>query len=305
MPEPIAFIDEEFVPASEAKVSILEPTFTKSDVVYDTLSATDRMIFRLDDHLDRFANSCAAMSLKPPHERDEIARIVAECIDRSGYDDSCVTMMGTRGPYNDISSRDPRDCRNGLIVVAVPYYYVMPKEKVENGINLAVVDNRRVPAESVDARVKNFNWMDLTRGLLEAYGKGGDSAVLCTPDGKLSEGPGFNVWLARDGRLMTPRGNLLEGITRRSIFELAAEIGVEAVETDLYPDDLRNADEAFTSTTAGAVTPVTEIDGKPLGNGAPGLLTTQLGDRYWSRRKEGWHGTPVDDLLNKEAQGSA
>lgn len=305
MPEPVAFIDEKFVPASEAKVSILEPTFTKSDVVYDTLSATDRLIFRLDDHLDRFQNSCDAMAIKPPHERDELKRIIAECIDRSGYDDACATMMGTRGPYNDISSRDPRDCQNGLIVVAVPYYYVMPKDKRDSGINISVVDNRRVSADAVDARVKNFNWMDLTRGLLEAYGKGGDSAMLCTSDGKLSEGPGFNVWISKNGRLLTPRGNLLEGMTRRSIFELAAEIGVEAIESDLYPDDLRGADEAFSTTTAGAVTPITQVDSKPLGNGAPGIMTTQLSDRYWSRRKEGWHGTLVDDLLVKEPAGSA
>tara|TARA_Y100001970_G_scaffold35420_1_gene43790 strand:+ start:44442 stop:45341 length:900 start_codon:yes stop_codon:yes gene_type:complete len=299
MSEAIAYINDQYVPASEAKVSILEPTFTKSDVVYDTISATDRSIFRLEDHLDRFENSCKVMQITPPYTRSEISTIVANCIDRTGLDDTCTTIMGTRGPYKDISSRDPRNCSNGLIVLSVPYYYVIPKERAKNGINLSIVENKRVPAESVDARVKNFNWMDLTRGLLESYDKGGDSALLCTPDGKLSEGPGFNVWLAKNGTLKTPKGNLLEGITRRTVFELAAEIGIKTIETDIYPDELREADEAFTTTTAGALASVVEIDSKPLGNGAPGLLTSQLSELYWKKRKDGWYGTHVDDLLEQ------
>jgi branched-chain amino acid aminotransferase len=139
--------------------------------------------------------------------------------------------------------------------------------------------------------------MDLTRGLLEAYEKGGDSALLCTPDGFLSEGPGFNIWLAKDGKLFTPRGNLLEGVTRRAVFELARDMGVETTDKPLTPEDLRAADEAFTSTTAGGITPVTQVDGKTLGNGAPGILTTRLMSEYWRRREAGWHGTRVADVL--------
>ncbi len=298
MAEPIAFIDGEYIPANEAKIPILEPTFTKSDVVYDTISSTDDLVFRLDDHLDRFENSCQSMKISPPYDRNEIASILATCIDKTGYRDTCTTLMGTRGPYKDILSRDPRTCQNGLIAVSVPYYYVIPKDKAEQGVNLSIVENKRVPSESVDARVKNFNWMDLTRGLLEAYDKGGDSAILCTPDGKLSEGPGFNIWFSKDGELKTPKGNLLEGITRKTIFELATEMGIKATEIEVYPEDLRNADEAFTSTTAGAVASIIQIDGKPLGNGAPGILTGRINDLYWKKRKDGWHGTPVKSLLN-------
>jgi branched-chain amino acid aminotransferase len=98
---------------------------------------------------------------------------------------------------------------------------------------------------------------------------------------------------------MTPRGNLLEGITRLSVFELAKEASIEALEADLLPDDLRSADEAFTSTTAGGLTPITQVDGRPLGNGAPGLLTTQLTKRYWQKREAGWHGTSVAEVLAK------
>ncbi|MBT3628807.1 MAG: branched-chain amino acid transferase [Rhodospirillaceae bacterium] len=295
--ESIAFIDDQFVPISEAKISILEPTFTKSDVVYDTLSSWKGYMFRLDEHLERFQNSYRAMQLKPPYPLEEIRRIVAECIERSGFEDTCVTLMATRGPFIDLADRDIRKCKNGLIAVCVPYYWVLGEAKQTSGVNMVITENQRVPAGAIDARVKNFNWLALTRGLLEAYEKGGDSALLCTPDGLLSEGPGFNIWLAKDGKLFTPRGNLLEGVTRRSVFELAQEMGAEPTEKPLRPDDLRGADEAFTSTTAGGITPVTQVDGKTLGNGAPGILTMRLNDEYWRRRKDGWHGTRVEEVL--------
>jgi len=297
MAESIAFVDNEFVPITEAKISIMEPTFTKSDVVYDTISSYKGYIFRLDDHLQRFESSFRAMQLNPPYSFDEIRHIVAEMIMRSDFENTCVTLMATRGPFIDLANRDIRKCKNGLMAVCVPYYWVLGEDKQTTGVNMVITDNQRVPLEAIDAKVKNFNWMDLTRALLEAYEKGGDSAMLCTPDGYLSEGPGFNVWLAKNGKLYTPLGNLLEGVTRRSVFELATEIGADPVEKPLTPEDLRTADEAFTSTTAGGITPVTQIDGKTLGNGAPGILTTRLMEEYWSRREEGWHGTRVEEIL--------
>lgn len=297
MAESIAFVDNEFVPITEAKVSIMEPTFTKSDVVYDTISSYRGYIFRLDDHLQRFESSFRAMQLNPPYSLDEIRHIVAEMVIRSDFDNTCITLMATRGPFIDLANRDIRKCKNGLMAVCVPYYWVLGEDKQTTGVNMVITDNQRVPLEAIDAKVKNFNWMDLTRALLEAYDKGGDSAMLCTPDGYLSEGPGFNVWLAKNGKLYTPLGNLLEGVTRRSVFELAKEIGADPVEKPLTPEDLRTADEAFTSTTAGGITPVTQVDGKTLGNGAPGILTTRLMEEYWSRREEGWHGTRAEEIL--------
>ncbi len=108
----------------------------------------------------------------------------------------------------------------------------------------------------------------------------------------------FNIWIARDKTLVTPAANLLEGITRRTVFDLAQEIGVGAKAENLEPKELMNAQEAFLSTTAGAIIPVTRVNDKPLGNGAPGLMTTSIRNRYWEKRRAGWHGTRVDSLLH-------
>ena len=145
--------------------------------------------------------------------------------------------------------------------------------------------------------MKNFNWMDLQRGLFEALDRGSDMAVLCTPAGYLSEGPGFNLFFVKDGTLWTPRGNVLEGMTRQTVLDLAGEVGITARQADLPPDALRTADEAFLSSTAGGIMPVSRVNGQPLGAGRPGPVTTRFRTLYWSKREAGWLGTAVKDLL--------
>jgi branched-chain amino acid aminotransferase len=141
--------------------------------------------------------------------------------------------------------------------------------------------------------------MDLQRGLFEALDRGADTCVLLTPDGLLSEGPGFNVFLASGGVLRTPRANVLEGLTRSTVRDLAAETGIDVREDDLLPDDLRGADEAFLCSTAGGIMPVVSVDGARLAATAdgPGPLSRRLRALYWEKREAGWLGTPVADLL--------
>jgi branched-chain amino acid aminotransferase len=190
-------------------------------------------------------------------------------------------------------------CVNRFIGLAVPYIWIVPPARQEAGIDLAIADNRRTPPEAIDPRMKNFNWLDLQRGLFEALDRGADTCVLLTPHGLLSEGPGFNVFLATNGVLRTPRANVLEGITRSTVRDLAAESEIEVREDDLLPDDLRGADEAFLCSTAGGIMPVVTVDGARLSAtaGGPGPLSLRLRALYWEKREAGWLGTPVADLL--------
>jgi branched-chain amino acid aminotransferase len=296
-----AYIDEQFVAPEEATISIFDPGFTRGDAVYDTVSVWNGLFFRLDDHVDRFFRSCERCRLVCPHDREEVKRILAECVDRAALDAAYVQAIATRGPFPPGGVRDPRLCENRFIAYAVPYIWIVPPERQAEGIDLAIADARRTPPEAIDPRAKNFNWLDLQRGLFEALDRGADTAVLCTLSGLLAEGPGFNVFLARGGELLTPRANVLEGITRRTVLELAAEIGAGAREADLTPDELRGADEAFICSTAGGIMPVASVDGVPLGSGGPGPLSTRLRTLYWEKREAGWHGTPVAALLGRGA----
>jgi branched-chain amino acid aminotransferase len=297
--EAIAFFEGRYMPLKDARISILDPAVTKSDIVFDVVSATNRVFFRIDDHVARFEDSCRKVRMRPPVDRDEIKRIAAECVHRSEFVDACVFMCGTRGPYRGGATLgDPRDCENGFYAYAVPYYYVVPKERIDTGAHIWIVETRRSPNVAIDQTAKNFNRMDLTKGTFEALDHGADAAVLLSTEGYLAEGAGFNIWIVRGKSLVTPDDNLLEGITRRTVFDLAQEMGIEAKAAKLDPNELLLANEAFLSTTAGAIVPVTRVNDRPLGNGAAGLVTTTLRTQYWERRRAGWHGTSIDSLLN-------
>ena len=296
--ESVAFFKGRYMPLRKAKISIVDPAVTKSDIVFDVVSVTGRAFFRLDDHVDRFETSCRKVRIKLPVSSEEIKRISAECVHRSGFEEACVFMCGTRGLYrNGGVLGDPRDCENGFYAYAVPYYYVVPRERIDTGAHIWIAETRRAPDVAIDQTVKNFNRMDLTRATFEALDRGADAAVLLSTAGYITEGPGFNVWIVRANRLVTPGENLLKGITRRTVFDLAQEMGIDATIANLGPQELIEATEAFLSTTAGGIVPVTQVNDRPLGNGAPGLMTMNIRNRYWARRRAGWHSTSVQALI--------
>ncbi len=303
----IAYCRGEYMPVEKASIPILDPAFTKSDVVFDAISAWDGKFFKLEDHLARFRRSCDYIRVSPPVSDEEIGRIMAECVTRSGFDHAVVYILCTRGLYpGGRATGDPRQAENEFIAYAVPYYWIVPKERIDTGAHIWIAESaRRAPDAAINQKVKNFNRMDLTRAQFEALDAGADAPVLLSTDGFITEGPGFNVWIIRDGKVLTPGENLLEGITRKSVFELCAEAGLQAEATDLTEDDLKNADEAFISSTGGGVIAVTMVNNKPIGNGAPGLTTGKLGDRYWAKRAEGWEATALADLLEPEVSKAA
>lgn len=298
----MAYFEGRYMPLNEAKLSIVDPAITKSDIVFDVVSTWERVFFRLEDHLDRFENSYRFVKMVPPVTREEVRRISAELVERSGLDNSCVYWCATRGPYaGGVIFGDPRSCLNGFYAYVVPYYWIVPRDHVESGAHLWITEGaRRAPSQSINQKVKNFNRMDLTQGQFEALDKGADAPILLSITGKLTEGPGFNLWIVRGKKLLTPGEHLLEGITRLTVFELARDLGLDAEAAELEPDDLLNAKEAFISSTGGGVIPVTRVNDRPLGNGAPGITTGNLRERYWSKRTGGWHGTTVESLLAPE-----
>lgn len=289
-----AFVEGRYVRASEARLSILDWGFTRSDVTYDVAHVRDGGFFRLDDHLDRFERSLAACRLTPPHSRAEIAAILERCVALSGLRDAYVAMVCTRGRPRIFGSRRPADCENLFTAYAIPWIDVIPLDVQARGAHLHVASVPRIAAASIDPTVKNYHWGDLTRGLFEAHDAGADTAVLLDADGFVTEGPGFNVFMVRDGEVLTPDRGALEGITRRSVLDLCAMIGLPARIAPLRHEDLLQADEMFCTTTAGGVMPVARVDGHIMNNDAPGPVSLRLKALYWQKHAEGWHRTEVN-----------
>jgi branched-chain amino acid aminotransferase len=291
-PAGAAWIDGGYRPIEDAKISVLDLGVTRSDCTYDVVHVWDGRFFRLADHLDRFAASMARLRLDPGLGRAEIESFVHGCVRRAGLREAYVSMTCTRGRLA-AGSRDLRTARHRFYCFAVPFVWISAPDQQARGASMRISEISRIPPQSVDPAVKNYHWLDLDVGLLEAYDHGAELAVLRDLSGAISEGPGFNVFAHVDGRWLTPGSGTLRGITRRTLIELAGDAGQPVEEGTLSAVDLRRADEVLVTSTAGGIMPVTLIDGTPVGAGAPGPLTLALRDRYWASHHDPRYSTPV------------
>ncbi|MFK7762160.1 MAG: aminotransferase class IV [Roseobacter sp.] len=285
-PAGVAFQDGQYIPVSQAKISVLDYGFLHSDATYDTVHVWDGAFFRLDAHIARFLTGVESLRMTLPVTEDAIRTILHNCVALSGHRRAYVEMVCTRGTSNSFS-RDPRDATNRFLAFAVPYGSVANDVQMRRGLHISITNTVRIPPESIDPRLKNYHWLDLIMGLFDAYDTGNETALLLDVNGNVSEGPGFNIFAIHDGALLTPERGVLPGITRRTVIEICAEHDIPLRTGPLSPDALRQADEVFATSTAGGVMPVTRIDGQPVGGGAVGTMTAKLKDIYWQ-----WHTDP-------------
>ena len=289
-----AYIDGEYVPLAEAKISILDTGFLRSDVTYDVVAVWNGKFFRLEDHLDRFENGWKRLYMTPSLSRDQMRGILFECVRRSGIRNAYVSMTLSRGIDED-GSRDPRRFPNRFYAYVKPYVWISSAEQQKSGLHLVIAEKTiRIPTTAVDPTAKNYHWGDLVRGLFEAFDRGGFTVALPDAEGNITEGAGFNVFVYHDGELLTPEKGVLEGITRLTVLDLADELGVPAKLATFGLDVVMKADEVFITSTAGGVMPVTTVNGRTVGTGVPGKVTTRIRDRYWEAHDEERWTTPVD-----------
>ncbi|MGB7480030.1 MAG: aminotransferase class IV [Burkholderiaceae bacterium] len=288
-----AFVRGQYVPIAEATISITDWGFLRSDATYDVVTAWDGAFFRLDAHLERFLRSCHRLRLDPGRTPAQIVEVLTQCVRLSGLRESYVEMICTRG-QPAWGSRDPRQAANQFYAFAVPFVWIANEEQRTRGLHVMVSDIARIPARSVDPTVKNYHWNDLTMGLLGALDAGADSVLLTDGAGNIAEGPGFNLFCISNGVLVTPAEGVLEGITRRTVLEMAQALGLPVQLRALPAAELRGAQEAFLSSSGGGVLPVTWVDGRAIGDGAPGPLTRRLADLYWEWHRDPRYSTPID-----------
>jgi branched-chain amino acid aminotransferase len=296
MKDGIVFIDNEFVSPEHASMSIFDVGFVSGDCAYDVTSTWKGWFFMLEEHLDRFLHSCDRFQLKSPYSRDEIRQICAECVERSGFEDTYVKLQMSRGVVTD-RNVDPRLSASAFVAYAIPYVWIWGEEKCRNGANLYLSSFERVSSRAVDQRIKNYNRADLVQARFQALDAGCDDSILCGADGCLTEGSGYNVLVVKNGRVASPDYNVLEGVTRGALSELCTLQNIPFELRKIHPDELADADEVFASTTAGGVMPVTRISNRPVADGAPGPITRRLQASYWEKREQGWHGTRYDEIL--------
>jgi branched-chain amino acid aminotransferase len=285
------YINGEFFPKEEAKVSVFDHGLLYGDGVFEGTRAYNGRVFKFDEHIDRLYDSAKAINLTIPLSKEEMKEAHLETLRRNKLTDAYIRTVVTRGP-GDLGL-DPRKCSRASVIIIADRITLYPQEFYENGLRLITVPTRRNLAETVNPMIKSLNYLNNILAKIEANLAGVPEAIMLNQDGYVAECTGDNIFIIKGKTLVTPASvhGALKGITRDVALELAAGIGLEVREELLTRYHLYVADESFLTGTAAEVIPVVEIDGRKIGTGTPGPYTRQLVKLY--REKAMQEGTPI------------
>ena len=280
--ERVAYVNGEIVPESQAVISIKDRGFLQGDAVFDTTRTFGHRIFRLDEHLDRFFHSLKYMRLEPDLSKEDFKRLTMEVLEANlplidSDDDYWVTQRVTRGVTVDGEEKP------SIIIECVPLPFKARARYYRDGIPVVIPSVRRTPPEVQSPRAKVHNYVNLVQATMEVTSQHPDNwAILLDTNGNLSEGPGSNIFIVKDGIVMTPKEQyILSGISRRVTIELAQELGIEVQEADIDLYDAYTADEAFVTSTSFCICPVSSFNGSSVADGSvPGPVTDRLTRAY-------------------------
>ena len=276
----VIWMDGEWVDWRDAKVHVLTHTLHYGMGVFEGTRAyeTDEgtAIFRLQDHTDRLFRSAHILNMNVPFDKDTLNQIQREAIVKNNLKSAYLRPMCFYGSEGMGIRAD--SLKVHVMVAAWEWGKYLGEDGIEKGIRIRTSSYIRNHVNSVMCKAKaNGNYMNSILALQEAISCGYDEAMLLDHEGYVAEGSGENIFLVRNGKLITPDlTSALEGITRETVFQLAEECGLEVIEKRITRDEVYVADEAFFTGTAAEVTPIREVDDRTIGNGGRGPITERL-----------------------------
>jgi branched-chain amino acid aminotransferase len=286
----VAYFNGEFVPEAEARISIYDSALMFGDVVFEMTRSFNKVQFKLREHLERLYASIRMVQIPVPLTIDEMEQAVLDTIAANEPafredDEHRVMIDVTRGLLSLYDGNVAVAGGPNVIIADFPLRWTVSfmAPLFDTGINAVVPSQRAIPAQLLDPKVKSRSRLHYMMANIEVSSWPGDNnwALLLDPDGFVAEGTGDNFFISAGGRLMTPEPrNILRGISRAYIFELADQLGMCCEERNIEPYDVATADEAFMTGTPFCVLPVTAFNGVPIGTGSPGHTTKALLDAW-------------------------
>ena len=285
---PYAYFQKQFMPLSEAKIGILTHALHYGTACFDGIRGNwndkekQLYLFRVKDHYERLLKGCRLLKINLPYSIEELCELTREVAERSGYqEDIYIRPLAYKSSEAiGVSLHNLED--DFLIIVATLPAYL----DVEKGCRCCTSSWRRIDDTMIPARGKITGiYVNSALAKTEAWENGYDEAILLTHEGHVSEGSGENIFLVIQGKLITPPSsdNILMGITRDTVITLAREeLGIETIERSVDRSELYLADECFFTGTAAHITPILEIDHRPIGSGEIGKLTKELQKLYFA-----------------------
>jgi len=271
-----AWIDGVIVDASEARIPITDHGLLYGDGIFEGIRVFGGRVFRLDDHMARFRTGLSHIALDLPGGIESARRVVLETVRAHATQEAYVRLIATRG--EGALGVDPTSCSHPRLLCLVDQIELYPEEKLAAGLSMLTSSLRRPPADVLDPRVKSLNYLNNVLAKLEAKQRGADEALLLNQAGRVAEASVANVFIVRDGELLTPptSDGALEGIVRMTVLELAGSLGIPAREKTLGRFDFLAADEAFLTGSGAGIVPVTSLDQRRIGQGQPGPIYAKL-----------------------------
>lgn len=274
------WIDGQLYPGDQAKISVWDHGLLYGDGVFEGIRVYNKRIFACDEHLDRFYESAKAIRLTLPISKEDLRSAMRETLSANGIDEGYIRLVATRGVGT--LGLSTKYTANPSIIIIASTITLYPKELAETGLELISSSYVRNHPNSISPRVKSLNYISSIMAKTEAQILGAHEAVMYNHLGHVAECSGDNIFLVHRGKLLTPdtASGILAGITRGIVMELARKRDIEVIEKTLVRDDLYAADECFLTGTAAEIIAVKSIDGRIVGTGRPGEITTMLKKDY-------------------------
>ncbi len=275
------WLNGEYIPRGEAKISMLDRGFRLGDVVFDTSRTFDGKVFRLRDHLDRLYRSLQYVRIDPGMTIDEMEQTTRQVVERNeaqrskAADDYMITQIVTRG---EGGSRGDSVAQANVSIWIDPIGFERYAPLYESGAHAVITKTRSYSSDQLDPKVKHYSRLNFVMADLEAADVDPDAfPLLLDADGNITESIGANFMVVSNGVLKTPGDqSILQGVSRMTLMELAEQLGIPTEEADLQPYDVYTADEAFLCSTPYCLLPVGRVDNRQIGSEVPGPIARQL-----------------------------
>lgn len=278
-PKYAIYINGNIYSKEDARISVFDHGFLYGDGAFEGVRIYDGKIFRLNHHIERFCDSMKALNISPPMSRERMRDVIIDTIKQAGFRDGQVRPIITRG--TGMLGLDPRNCKEGPTFIVIAYGYSTPFAGGKEGIKAITSTVRRIPPECLDQKIKSLNYLNSIMAKNEAIASGADEAIMLDINGYIAEGTGDNIFMVKNGIILTPfLTSALGGITRQTVIEVAGkeEYKVEIGTFTLY--NLYTADEVFLTGTNIELIPVLQVDGRIISDGKVGKVTLHLKEAY-------------------------
>jgi len=277
----LVYVNGEFVPRDEARVSVFDSGFVLGDGVWEGLRLATGRLISLEAHLDRLFEGARAIDLDIGLTREGVIAAIRATLERNGMTDGAhIRLMVTRGPKRT-PNQDPRFAIGKATVVIVAEYKTPVPEAKARGYALFTSTFRTTGPDQFDMRVNSHSRLNLIQALIQAIKAGADEALMLDPRGFVASCNSTNFFIVRGREIWTSSGLYsFKGITQRAVIDAWRAAGNVARECDFTLAQVYSADEAFVTGTLGGVTPVTRVDGRPIDGGKAGKVTREVSDLY-------------------------